>query len=145
MVSVTSGLTQSAWQLLHDTISGMIIDPESRSKKFIFPSFPQSRASNFPGYPIITIDSFDTTSRKRSFSERVYAMDTSVALYGTKWKKLEELTGSVIRVLEDRSTVLHASGLTNMVITSSSTGPEVINGKKVHVKLMGLDFDVVNV
>ena len=145
MVSVASGLTQSAWQLLHNTVSGTIIDPETRSKKFIFPAFPQSRASNFPGYPIITIDSFDITSRKRSFNKRVYASDTSIALYGTKWKKLEELTGSVIRVLENRSGNFHGSGLTNMVITSSSTGTDVINGKKVHVKLIGLDFDVVNV
>jgi len=144
MVSIASGLTTQTWKLLHDTVSGLVSDPASRSKKWIFSSFPDVTKTSFPGYPIITIDSPDTTSDKATFTKSVYKTDSSISLYDTNIARSDAVTGSLLRAFKTRNTSIHASGLTNTVITESSSDTVEVNGKKVHIKLFGLDFDVVN-
>jgi len=145
MVSIASGLTTQTWKLLHDTVSGLVSDPRTRSKKWIFSAFPDVTKKSFPGYPILIIDSPDTTSNKATFTQSTYKTDSNISLYDTNIARSDALTGSVLRAFKTRNTSIHASGLTNTIITSSSSETVEVNGKKVHIKLLGLDFDVVNI
>ena len=146
MVSIASGVTTQTWKLLHDTVSGLVADPTSRSapKKWIFSAFPDVTKKSFPGYPIIIIDSPDTMSTKATFTQSVYRTDSNISLYDTNIARADAVTGSLLRAFKTRNTSIHASGLTNTTITSSSSETIEVNGKKIHIKLFGLDFDVVN-
>ena len=120
----------SAWQDIYNAISSNVSDPKSRGTKWIFGSYPDVYAKDFPGFPLIIIHPVDVSEETVDFgiSIRKTFITADVEIFSKSAEELDNLTDSVISACRQIGTMKHT-------ITISSKSERVdVSGSNVHLR-----------
>ena len=132
MAITKNNLRSNLYSTLYTHLNTYVSDPDSRSKQWIFSSYPDYTAPNFIGYPIIVINKMEVDKSFETFdntnSEKTVPL--IVGVFSTK--------ASVVDTVSDSVDVAMA-----MVIDKSLThqdyseqeGQIIIKNKPVHYRL----------
>ena len=127
------------FKVMYYNVSGIL----AGSLMGIFSFFPDT---DFPGYPICTIESADVgfgrVTMGRSYASE-QGIDVGISLYSKSMQNLDELSGKLISGLmaSDKSANgTYASGLCHFNIESSPTSTDVMGTDRVHSKAFGVSY-----
>lgn len=146
MVQANNGLLTDSWQLIHDTISGGIPDPESRGKKWIFADHPDANGNSFPGYPIITVQGARIDILKAGFiTLKDYDVNFELDVWSEKNVQADGLIGSLIQLFNSNESNLAASGLGFDDALPSDSRTVVFGKNKVRNRKIVYQFSLTSV
>ena len=141
-------LVNDAWNIIYQIISGNVTDPVSRGgSAWIFSSFPaiqEGKEDDFPGYPIITIESFQPDSSVLTHGAGYMSnkLNTEITVFSQSKQQLDNVASNVFDALFNNRNVLTGSGLYNLTITPLGTDTDVISrNNKIHSWMIGVGLD----
>ncbi len=148
MAVTANTVLKDAWNILYQIISGNVADPVSRGgSAWIFSSFPaiqEGKEDDFPGYPIITIESFqpDSSVLTQGAGYMSNKLNTEITVFSQSKQQLDNVANDVFESLFDNRNVLAGSGLYNLTITPLGTDTDVISrNNKIHSWMIGVGLD----
>jgi len=122
----------SAWQDIYNAISSNVSDPKSRGTKWIFGSYPDVYAKDFPGFPLIVIQPVSKSEKKYdigSSSKKEQAIISQIEIYSKSSSEADSLVDSVLSAIENVS-------LYDKVVERVDYNFEDIAGSNVHVRVI---------
>jgi len=133
------------YNLLTDATNG-VTDPESRSlarTKWVFPTFPDEFGSDFPKYPIITLEC-DLSHRPFLFGRegRDIAVAFTIRVFAKKNENIDKLADEIMAITNTYQSTLEAFKLFNPTVTSTGTSTFGDERGKVHMKMIIMDYEV---
>jgi hypothetical protein len=136
---VGSDIFGKCWQVVYNVISGNVLDPTSRSgSRWIFADYPDiqvGKEKQFPGFPIITIDSFqsDSSNMTMGIGTRHFDLVSTVTTYTKSASQRDTVNSAVQNALITKRGDLLASGLRDLFIGAGGTSVNVIDRtNKIH-------------
>lgn len=143
-----SDLFTNSWNTLYKTISGNVVDPQTRTgSQWIFADYPlaqDGKTHNHPGFPIITIDSFENDGNSYTFDKMENSLMTNITVHTNNKRHVDVLSSDIHSTIMENRKTLGASGMHNIKFTMG--GRETIamdRDNKIHTKTIGLGADVV--
>ena len=143
-----SDLYNQAWMVTYKTISGNVTDPKGRGSAWIYSDYPviqQGKADEHPGFPLITLDDFNTDSEMVTFNEgkRSYDLNSIITIHTDTRKHLDTISSDITAAFSVNSAALAQSGLYAYSLSSGGTDTLVIDrNHKIHTKTVGVGFRV---
>lgn len=122
----------SAWQSIYDAISSNVSDPLSRGEKWIFGSYPDVYAKDFPGFPIIVIQPVSKSEKDYDVgtsSKKEQVIVSQIEIYSKSASQADSLVDSVLSAVEDVS-------LYDKVVERVEYSFEDVAGSNVHVRVI---------
>ena len=148
MVCITvftgSDIFGKCWQVVYNVISGNVSDPNtSRSgSRWVFADYPDiqvGKESQFPGFPIITIDTFQSDSNNMTIGIGVRHFDlvSTITTYTKSASQKDTVNSAVQNALITKRGDLLASGLRDLFIGAGGTSTNVIDrNTKIHESII---------
>lgn len=116
-------------------------DPKSRSKQWIYASFPDVTANNFVGYPFIVINPISINREKETLDNKGFNITTTLTIivYGQKAKDVADLADDIRTLFIGLPTPI-----TNIDFDGieEETGQTLINGKFKHFTALNFAIEV---
>jgi len=138
-----SDIFNRCWQVVYNVISGNVLDPTSRGgSKWIFADFPDiqvGKESQFPGYPIITIDTFQSDSKNMTMGIGIREFDlvSTITTYTKSSTQKDTVNSAVQNALITKRGDFLASGLRDLFIGAGGTSTDVISrNTKIHESII---------
>jgi len=140
---VGSDIFNRCWQVVYNVISGNVLDPSSRGgSRWIFADYPDiqvGKESQFPGFPIITIDSFqsDSNNMTMGIGTRHFDLISTVTTYTKSANQRDTVNSAVQNALITKRGDLLASGLRDLFVGAGGTDVNVIDRlNKIHTSII---------
>lgn len=144
---VGSDIFGKCWQVVYNVISGNVSDPTSRGgSRWIFADYPDiqvGKESQFPGFPIITIDTFQSDSKNATMGIGIREHDlvSTITTYTKSASQKDTVNSAVQYALGSKRDVLLASGLRDLFIGAGGTDTNVISrNTKIHTSIIPIRF-----
>lgn len=138
-----SGSWQAVYDLLTDSSKGLS-DPKSRSldkDDWIFSSYPDIKGDDFPGFPIVAIQSPNYTNSRFTLEYRESNITIMFTIVSDNLEDLDDLTDDVIETLMSNKDETIGDGLRSGSVINSSTSTDMLEGqKKVHQKNLFVQY-----
>jgi hypothetical protein len=141
------------WQVLYNVISGNVLDPRSGTStdragsRWIFADYPDiqvGKETSFPGFPIITIDTFQSDSNNITMGAnglRTYDLISTITTYTKSASQKDVVNSAVQYALISKRDALLASGLRDLFIGAGGTDTTVISrNDKIHTSVIPIRF-----
>ena len=134
---------KNIYDLLTDSSNG-VTDPASRGlarTKWIMPSFPDEYGSDFPGYPIITIETdlnYETTVFGRGGRE--VNIPFSIMIFTKKSEHLDSITDDIQNILKTYESTTEGNGLFHPTMTNSVTTTNFRDKDKIHMRTLFITY-----
>src|SRR3990167_5479898 len=99
-----SNIYSVAFNTMYNVLSGNVLDPEIVGKRksgaqfFIMSTFPDVESTRFPGWPVIAIEPFISSTIKDTFSyapNNTHTVSTSIWMYSRSARELDVLSDDV--------------------------------------------------
>lgn len=131
-----SSLYSDSWNTVYNLLSGNLTDPSARNKKWIFSSFPDTEKSNFPDFPIITINPISSISDEESFGLGIveHELSTTVTVFTRNAQQLDTLGDNIRNAFVTNRAVLMGSGLSTLRIDTGTIDTEFYGNDRIHLK-----------
>ena len=135
-----SAIIKQSTLIVRDLLLNSITDPltgRSGNSKFIATAWPERDVQ----YPVITVEQqgYSTVPAGTSSNETIATIGFEINVWSRSTRERDELTGSVIAVIEQNQTVTQASGLFDMDFINITSIDE--EGKAgVHRKVIELNY-----
>ena len=149
-ITSTTDITTNSFRTIYTVISGNVSDITSRGgSAWIFSSFPsiqEGKNDEFPGYPIITIETPELSLIKNSGHGNIKkaTLSTMIDIHCQKKVQIGSLTSSVVKALDDRRNDFIGSGMHNMHISSGGVDTQMFaRNQKVHTQSVGVTWESV--
>ena len=115
-----------------------LVDPESRGVDWIFSSYPDPSAADFPGYPVVTFTSPSTPAAPVTMKgdKWFYILTLPIDVFAKSAQVCDETSQNLMKVMKDDYANFQTEGLFNMKIDSSDLSVASINNVKVYNKLI---------
>ena len=118
----------SAWQSLYDVISANVSDPKARGVKWIFGTYPDVTAKDFPGFPLIVISPADVREDIITIDgELLSTVIAKIEVFSKSAQQADELADAVRSALRDNFGY-------RLVTESVDYSLVDIAGKPIHVR-----------
>ena len=149
-MSVVAGsdIFTNTWNTFYKIISGNVVDTGSRGgSAWIFADYPmiqEGKEDKHPGFPIITIDSFENSGNLYTFNKIQNTLSSMVTIHSRNKRHLDVISSDVHDAIVSNRKVLGSSGLHNLQFTPGGTETYAEDRyNKTHMKMMGIQVDTV--
>lgn len=144
--NLTKGsIIQNSWQNCYNIINTHVSDPSSRSIKWVFSAYPDTRKwpSGKDIFPIIVIDSTDISGEHIVFGDnpKNYTFSIPVSVHATRMETIDTLSDTVINTLETYRGSLETWGMNMYSVDSTPTIHSIIEGNIIHQKNINIRFE----
>jgi len=149
MVLTGSDFLGKCWNTLYNVISGGVTDPVSRGgSRFIFADFPdiqEGKGTDFPGFPLITINNFQTNTNTLTFQNGVTtnSINSTIAIHTKGKAQMDTVASDVWDSINSKRGVLCQSGM--HIPTLRPMGIDTIaysRNNKVHSQMINFECEV---
>ena len=129
------------WNNLFTIIKDNITDPEGRGKRFVFASYPDKVGGNFPGFPIIIVNTIGVTTKRETINSgtKNREIECVIDIHSNKVSTLDILSDDVINQLETNESTLNTYGLYNMKYNMDTVDIDSY-GKFKHIHKRSITF-----
>ena len=147
-VVVGSNLFSNTWNTIYKTISGNVADPAGRSSPWIFADFPmaqEGKTDTFPGYPIVTIEPFqsDTVNLTHGLNDTYSTITSVISVHTTNKRQIDVVSSDVWAALNDDRGTFASSGMNHLMMSPGGVDTNAIDrDNKIHTKNLGVQFKV---
>jgi len=142
-----ASIFKDAWNVLYNVVSGAVADPATRGgSAWIFSSFPaiqEGKNDEFPGYPIITLESFqpDTELLTHGAGYMSCPLNTEISLFSKSKAQLDAVACDIFDAISSNRSVFVGSGFRLETITPMGIDTDVISrNNKIHAWTVGIGF-----
>jgi hypothetical protein len=140
MALTNSNLFSESYGIIKKFIDTNISDPKNRYKKqWVHPTMPNITDNRFDGYPFIVVEvdmNEESKSLDRSTSNKVFRALLSV--YSDDAAQVDSIASEVLQKFKDETLTNSLKEFKSMEIASSPFGFEILGGKKISRRLIGL-------
>ena len=134
---------KNIYDLITDGTNG-VTDPASRGiarTAWCMPSFPDEYGSDFPGYPVITIEvdlNYNTAVFGRGARDVVIPF--SIMIFTKKSADLDSITDNVQNILKTYESTTEGNGLFHPTLRSSVTTTIFRDKDKIHMRTLFIEY-----
>ena len=143
----TSTLLQNSYKNIYDLITdgtNGVTDPASRGlarSAWVFPSFPDEYGSDFPGYPVITIEpDLDYNTSVLGRNARDVTITFAIMVFSKKAAYLDSVCDDIQNILNTYQSTTEANGLFHPECTNSVTTTTFRDKDKIHTRTLFVTY-----
>lgn len=148
-VVIGSNIFTNSWNTVYDIISGNVIDPTTRGgSPWIFADYPmiqEGKTDEHPGFPIITIEPFQSDSENITHRHgKTYSdLNSVITVHSRNKRHVDVISSDIWDALNSKQGVMSESGLNHLMISSGGVETFAMDRyNKFHSKNMGVSFKV---
>ena len=142
MTGVTSStIFSNSWQVMFDFLEAQLTDPSSRSAKWIYGGFPDSRIDDKTAYPLIVLNPVVVMPQKLTFSKRKNLVRFSIDIYTTNPNHLDSIADEIIYDVEHNINTFHTNHLWKTNSDPTTSYPSALPRAGFNVKHRAVNFE----
>ena len=134
---------KNLYDLLTDSTNGFT-DPASRGlarTKWVMPAFPDEHGSDFPSYPIVTIEvNADISNLTLGSGTRSANIPFVVTIFARKMQYVDSLSDQVQNIVHSYRATMEANLLFKPVITNTDTNTVFRDKDKIHMRTIFITY-----
>jgi len=127
---------RDSWDNVYSLLNTNLSDPKNRGRKWVFAAFPDVDAADFPGWPVVIINTPNVSRSSMTVAStplKNYGLEIKVEVFSDSAEILKDLADSTLKVLEDNKVTLSNNGMKNFDLGVSSYDIlRIGRWKKVH-------------
>ncbi len=151
VISMAVGSTtqfSEAWNSLYNLLTGSsgVNDPANRGINrgdWVMAAFPDITRSDFPGYPILIIQSPNIRNSELTYSFRKSSITFVITILANRAEYIDSVSDNVMNIILSQSTATEANGLYKPEIVDSTTDVVFRDKKKIHIKNLFVNYEWV--
>lgn len=139
----TATISSQSWQNIYDFLNDNINDPRTRSKKWIYSSFPDEKSAKQIGYPLIIIEpvSFSISNLTLNKSAFNIPIATNIYIYDNNAERLDSTTDTVVNLFATSQATLESYKMRLFSQGSTNYASEFLEtGGKIHMRTVPVSF-----
>jgi len=147
--TVGSNLFSNTWNTVYKAISGNVVDPQGRTgSPWIFADFPmaqEGKRDTFPGYPIVTIEPFQTETMNltHGLNDTYSTITSMISVNTTNKRQIDVVSSDIWATLNENRGVFASSGMNHLMLSPGGVDTNAMDrDNKIHTKNLGVQFKV---
>lgn len=139
-MTAANTLKTDTWTVLYNLLTDVtngLTDPNSRGilrTAWVFSTYPDPTGSNFPNYPIVTVEIPETSNEGITLPQavRVYDVEIPIMVFTKSNKNCKTVADNVWQILNDYQSTAQTNKMMRLTLEDGGHDVDIINDVKVH-------------